>query len=1152
MRLERLELIRYGRFTGQVVSLPRAQRDFHVVVGPNEAGKSTVRSAISDLLYGFPNRPPHAFLHPMSELRLGALVEHAGERLEFHRTKANKQTVRTASDEVLPDAVLSPYLGAVDRDFFEQMFGLDHRRLVEGGDGILSAHNDIGQILFQSASGMDNLGRIRDALVEEADKLWSARRSKDRVFYAAQDEFDTAVSALKSFAVRPRDWSKAEAAVLDLAKALDQAKLEYEALDKDRVSVERIRRVAPHIQTLRAKEAELGQLGAVNELPEGASRTLDEAEKVIAQAEASLGGHQRATKEAEKELEQIGCDPQILALAEDIKVLNEQRMQFRAHESDIQKRQATVDVQWKIASAAGSQLGWPVTSEADLQARLPPLMVRKSLERLIRDYGGVKQALDAALKAKHQKAKDLEDLSGELKKLPVSEVPVALKAALASAQRFGDSAATRVTKQTELAALNARKENALLALGAFRKEIAALRTMALPSRDTIQGFLTAQAQEDAEARTLAKQITRLRNDVGLKKLEVAQYSAAHDVVTRKHVFDARHGRDALWAVVKADHEELQRQASHYEELVSRADDTADRREGTVQEASELQARSDALARLTEQLDAAQRDEGALRTSATQRAASFEALVAACSLPGMRPDALITWLAAHKLALAADDVARDAAGALREWEKQVQDCARALAKQLAASGQTIAADSPLETLVLQASEYVQTIDAAGGRRRALEEQESAAQGALARLAADAVRVQADMDKWQKDWETSATQTGSFPTMDVGQAEGALELIKRIDDGLDEVRKLRAERIKPMQADLDRLATEANRLALAVASDLVGRPAAEIAHTLAERLQDATRARDRRQQLERARASTKLEAQKELDAIARQQAALKPMLARAGVSSLPELRDAIVKSDLGRRIRQAIVEATKGLAAGQDGLSREQLEHEVESVDLAELAASSTPRTARMTELLNEQNRISAELAIARANLAKFAGSDDAAKWEGKRQDALAKMSDAIERYIKVATAAHLLRWSIERYRETKQGPMLKQAAAIFSKLTLGSFESLTVDFERDPPRLQGKRHGGQLVGVEGMSDGARDQLYLALRLAALDMHLASAHTLPFIADDLVINYDDQRSRAAIEALGDLSTKTQVVFLTHHEHLLPLVRDVLGSGVNVVEL
>ena len=101
-------------------------------------------------------------------------------------------------------------------------------------------------------------------------------------------------------------------------------------------------------------------------------------------------------------------------------------------------------------------------------------------------------------------------------------------------------------------------------------------------------------------------------------------------------------------------------------------------------------------------------------------------------------------------------------------------------------------------------------------------------------------------------------------------------------------------------------------------------------------------------------------------------------------------------------------------------------------------------------------------------------------------------------------------------------------------------------------LEGLRSDGKLVGISGLSDGTRDQLYLALRLAALEMHLEQAMPLPFIADDLFINYDDVRSKAGFEALKVLSEQTQVIFLSHHDHLIPTVQAVFGSQVNVVFL
>jgi uncharacterized protein YhaN len=153
---------------------------------------------------------------------------------------------------------------------------------------------------------------------------------------------------------------------------------------------------------------------------------------------------------------------------------------------------------------------------------------------------------------------------------------------------------------------------------------------------------------------------------------------------------------------------------------------------------------------------------------------------------------------------------------------------------------------------------------------------------------------------------------------------------------------------------------------------------------------------------------------------------------------------------------------------------------------------------------------------------------------------------------VHTASRLLKWAIDRYRETKQGPMLTRAGDIFAALTLGSFERLTVDFDASPLTLHGLRADARLVGIAGMSEGTRDQLYLALRLAALELHLEQGHALPFIADDLFVNYDDARARAGLQALAKLSEQTQVLFLSHHDHLLPSVRAVFGAEVNVVTL
>ena len=120
--------------------------------------------------------------------------------------------------------------------------------------------------------------------------------------------------------------------------------------------------------------------------------------------------------------------------------------------------------------------------------------------------------------------------------------------------------------------------------------------------------------------------------------------------------------------------------------------------------------------------------------------------------------------------------------------------------------------------------------------------------------------------------------------------------------------------------------------------------------------------------------------------------------------------------------------------------------------------------------------------------------------------------------------------------------------LFAGLTGGSFARLQIDDDGDGRSvLKGVRPDGRLVGVEGMSDGSHDQLYLALRLASLESWLQSHEPVPFVVDDILLNFDDVRATAALRALAELSRRTQVLFFTHHRHIIDLARTHLPREV-----
>ena len=84
MRFERLYVPAFGPFTRFDLCLPADPSDFHLVYGPNEAGKSSLLRAIRDLLYGIHAQTPDSFLHDYKVLRIaGTIVVSDGWRLSF-------------------------------------------------------------------------------------------------------------------------------------------------------------------------------------------------------------------------------------------------------------------------------------------------------------------------------------------------------------------------------------------------------------------------------------------------------------------------------------------------------------------------------------------------------------------------------------------------------------------------------------------------------------------------------------------------------------------------------------------------------------------------------------------------------------------------------------------------------------------------------------------------------------------------------------------------------------------------------------------------------------------------------------------------------------------------------------------------------------
>lgn len=1151
MRINRLDLLRFGKFTDKTISLPAAAQDFHLIVGPNEAGKSTLRDAIQDLFFGIETRSRYNFLHAHAEMRLGALIEQGDSRLDFVRTKGRTRTLQMANGSALPDDALTPFLGPVDRSFFDQMFGLNHDRLVQGGQEILSASNDVGQILFQAAAGIGSLGTLRDRLEQEADALWAPRKSDKREYYSALSELEQAEAALKQTTVRTKDWMEARHTVDAVTAQLQAAREAYAKLVQQSNRLERVRRIAPMLITLGMLERQLAELGPVTVLSESATEQLAQAEQRIAIANQSLLLFEAQAADLTGKIAAIDPDASILARRADIEALSATRQQLRNVESDIAKREGEIQVLWQDVQEAARQLGWPAQTEEVLGQRLPGTLVRSSLDGLVRRHEALAQALLTAqetLRARHDEVKVID---AEIAVLPQDAAPVALIEALASARALGDVAVQERRLETQLRRLERDLQAAELALGNWNPGVENLRQLIAPALDEINHLIRRRSDLEFTATTIEQRSTDIQSEIKALQLEVSQYKAAHKPVTRDDVSQGRAKRDASWQAIKVGGVMLSDAAPHYERAVSEADALSDQRHDKAQEETELQGRLDRLERLQQQMaDLTERAQHNAQ-SVTEFDQAWDERVKVLGLSGMALLQVNDWRSARERVLLAAVALAEARSAQQDLAQAALD-AKAGLLQAMPSIKPEAPDLKLSALILMADELVAAATRAQERRSTLLTQKTRAEVAMPELANRVAQAQAALATWLADLQKNLALAHLPADTPIDSVAGALPLFERMHQQVQKIKDIRVNRIEVMRRDLDRFANAAKVLALDIAPDGAAEPAADISISLDGLLKGHTSAANEleRLTLELDKATTQQSAVSAR--IAEAKAGLEPLLRVSGASSNDELREAAANSDRLRNLSREKDQALKLLLNAGDGLDRAALAAEFASTDADSLSSCLLENKRQTDEVVAQQNTLSGELTSAEFALGRIAGQSEAARAESQRQQALARMANALERYVKVHTSAKLLRWAIEKFRETRQGPMLARASEVFLGLTQGAFSRLVVDYESEPLKLSGQRASGGSVEIEGMSDGTRDQLYLALRLAALELHLEQTVPLPFIADDLFINYDDERARAGLAALAKLSESTQVIFLSHHAHLVPVAQSVLGAKLNVVRL
>jgi uncharacterized protein YhaN len=1152
VRIEELSLQSYGAFSSRVLRLS-GRAGLSVVYGPNEAGKSTCLTAALDFLFGIPHSSAHGGRFGYDKMRLDGILRTAsGEALALRRRKGKAgRTLSQVDGTAVDEARLSALFGSFNRERYRALFALDHALLRSGGEALLRSDGDIGRLIVEAGGGLSELMPVIAELDRDADTHYAPRASKDRTFYKALAQLEAAERDIRDGTLTREQFEQAAQRVAELRAQIASLRAEEQGLREQVAETQRLLRVTPLFADLAGLEQRLAEEGAAPVPPPDFAVRVEAALLQRKAAEAALGQAQDELLVATSRAANVVADHALLAEAARFSVLDALRARYAVlaeDESALRRDLAIAEARLLHAVEGVPALmhGQPARFERGALDALGPLATRvETLAEKSRELA-LRVAEDGAEQARAEAQRDARRTRGVHLPFPLDLTPLTELSTQRAALSHTEASLTR-----EDAGISAQVE----ALGFSSVE--SLGALIVPAADVLRGLIEDERRTEEQARQLAAERDKLEKRMEALRSKLTQHEGHGPLPTASALGSQRAVRDALWGGVRTSFLEItapadpllvraqrQEQAERFEGALAAADALADGLASGAQRIADARLAEQSLAEHGR--DDAQLGASLAALNAASQARRAQVLAGFVEVTG-RPTGPVQLLAfverrAELLAKAA---------LLRERRENWLAAEAALAPRvsLLEYAESVLGLSPTDTALAPRLAAVQACarahDASHTEHQRSEADEAARAPARVRRAKELACSGEELTQERARYAAALAALGLPDTTLPRDAAQLVQQLRERDELSATVTRMQASLAEIAEAEFGLKAMLSELQHLGGADHAVDAPAAVAQHLLA-RFEHAKAAHARQMALEETRLQCAQAVEARRRALADTDTTLEALAAEAGVAP-PGLAACGARAARVHGLRQERSAQRVRISQAGDGRSVEALQGLLEESDPDALRV----QLPRLHEALSARTLAAdaalVELAHAETALGRFSAETSLNQRVASREAAAAELVLSAERYLTLRLTRELLTRAIDTVRKTQRAPLVARASALFALATEGAFAGLDTDVARDgEPVVFGVRGSGEAVQLSEMSDGTRDQLFLAFRLASVEHYCAVREPLPFIGDDLLVHFDDGRARATLGLLAELGRTTQVLLFTHHASVCDAVAPFVAAG------
>jgi len=1166
MKIVELDLRAFGPFKDHPVSFPQ-DKGFHILYGPNEAGKTAALNAITHFFFRIPQNTAYGFRHGYENLRVGVTLSNGGESQTYVRRTGRDRSLRDQHDkDRILESLLHSMLNNVDKERFRRMFGLSLDQLAEGAQQMLEGGGEVGAALFGAATGMPTLIQARKQLNEEMENLFKSGGSKPELNKLSRT-YRNLGKDIKAKQLLPKDYEAKRKEREALEREVATLSVRLGELESEISRHKNLHKALPRVRERDDLAQALKELGDVPWLDDDFASAYQSVLQQLRENERIAADAREILKEITSDLEAIEVDEALLAQAERIQELSDNRAQNVNALSDRDGLEQKYNALRRSLESALAEIGEGASLE-DIESLRISSKEQKRINQLATDRDATQKQLTSLRDQLAEAKRKRDTVAKTIKGSKADEAPPALISAIAHARKQGDLEGETDMLRESIRALEEDAGIALEQLPRWDGTAEDLERTPLPTPDQCERFQSRFRELDLAIADGKDRLKEQQDALRDMEQELARLEEGAPVPSPDDLKQARTIRDVGWTLIcdawakgeppdaavgeardYAAESGADNLADAYAKRVAAADDVADalyKGASTIHERATLQRNAETTRTKIDEL------EQTLNAHKKQREQLENDWRNAWSEAAIEPDSPETmreWLRQRDTVVDLAEELRDKRRQLQTVEGKIREHADVIKAGLNAAG---------ESVTNLPSSFAQLLDYADGvveKRRKMTSELQAKRDRLAeyddeelpKLTADLEQLDEMAKKLDNEWASAMKSLGLAAGT---PSQEARDMVTQRQELLQQYQEAKAleERIEQINNNHQRFYEEVSAFLKEFAPDLVDSPANEAVLTLRKRVEEAQQNANTRDNFLKQQTKEKERLQEAERAVHAAQDDLNAKCKEANVSKPEALPEAVRKSDKRRELEKRLDQLDDNISELAGAQSVDEFKAEArESEEAAINAKLHEFETEQQTTKQQRDAKLSELGGVNKEWQALQTASGEAAELREKQERVATKIAHLTERYGRLEMARIVLDETIDRYRQQHEGPLLKRAGEIFTRLTLGSFTELRVDFNhkgeqvlcamRDTPAEE--------VHISGLSEGTRDQLYLALRIASLEDYV-QRHPMPVILDDILVNFDDDRAQAALQILAELSQHTQVIYFTHHQHLVALAQEAVPAA------